>query len=556
MELLEGMQTNPFLQGSTEKGRTWLQLLASVLFGLGQAASIAWPFSLDSSGLGLQAGAPVWWLQLLSLAGLAWQLIGIVGETHPANARTRWRQAGISAGLFSIAWFTGTFGWIFVALHTYGGLPAWLAAMAVVALGALLALYMAFACALFGLLAPVNKAWSAILFSALWLLAELARGTWFTGFGWGAAGYAHLTGPLAGYIPWVGVYGVTALSCGLAMMLSYALQPARLSPFNSPRIGRRQMIGFLTIFLLLLLPQLLNWGFGSSSQSAGTRSITLLQGNIPQNEKFEVGIGVPQALDWYAGQLKISRSSLVIAPETAIPVLPQQLPPGYWASLTKRFTEGTKAALIGMPLGNYETGYTNSVIGLKPGQTTPWHYDKHHLVPFGEFIPPFFKWFVALMNMPLGDFARGPLPQAPFEWEGQRWSAAICYEDLFSEELAQQFTEDSLAPTIFFNVSNLAWFGAGLAMDQHLSIARMRALEFERPFVLATNTGLTAIVDHHGQISSALSRATRGVLDGEVEGRIGVTPYARWVAHLGLWPLWLMGFGVVLMAAMRRGRNH
>ena len=152
-----------------------------------------------------------------------------------------------------------------------------------------------------------------------------------------------------------------------------------------------------------------------------------------------------------------------------------------------------------------------------------------------------------MMNIPLGDFNRGGLRQAPFEWQGQRLAPNICYEDLFGEELGLHFHDPAQAPTIFVNISNLAWFGTGLALDQHLQIARMRALEFERPFVLATNTGVTAIVDHRARIVSAMARDTRGVLVGEVEGRSGVTPYAWWVARFGLWPFWLLVVGIVLL---------
>ncbi len=273
-----------------------------------------------------------------------------------------------------------------------------------------------------------------------------------------------------------------------------------------------------------------------------------------RTRKFETLTGVPQALDWYAQQLKASKSALVIAPETAIAVLPQQLPAGYWEALQQRFAVGEQAALTGMPLGNYEHGYTNSVLGLRPGQNQAWRYDKRHLVPFGEFIPPWFKWFTELMNIPLGDFNRGAPLQPPFLWHGQRLALTICYEDLFGEELAPALVDPALAPTIFVNISNLAWFGHGLAKEQHLQIARMRAIEFERAFVLATNTGVTAIVDHRGQVSARLPSDTRAVLVGTVEGRSVVTPYANWVARFGLWPLWLLALGC-LMLAMRAPRT-
>jgi apolipoprotein N-acyltransferase len=491
---------------------------------------------------GLQQGQPVWWLQLLALAWLARVLL------ESAN----WRRAALCGWLFGTAWLAGTVGWIFIAMHTYGGLPAPLAALAVLAFTGLLASFYAAAAGLFVHLARPGRAWPALLFAALWLLAELARGTWLTGFGWGATGYAHGDGPLAGFAPWLGVYGLSTIAAWLAMTLAHLGR-------HAPDCKRRGRVGaLLLVVALLLVPWLLQRNpLGASDQalSGASLSVSLLQGNIPQDEKFETGSGVPLALHWYAEQLQDSRTSLVIAPETAIALLPQQLPPGYWDALQQRFGSGTQAALIGIPLGNYQQGYTNSVLGLQPGQKQPWRYDKQHLVPFGEFIPPLFKWFTAMMNIPLGDFNRGALRQAPFVWQGQRLSTNICYEDLFGEELASNFLDPAQAPTIFVNISNLAWFGNSLAMDQHLQIARMRALEFDRPFLLATNTGATAIVDHRARVTRALARDTRAVLVGAVEGRTTLTAYAWWVARLGLWPFWLVALGLVGLAWRMKPRK-
>jgi apolipoprotein N-acyltransferase len=157
-----------------------------------------------------------------------------------------------------------------------------------------------------------------------------------------------------------------------------------------------------------------------------------------------------------------------------------------------------------------------------------------------------------MMHIPLGDFNRGAIGQAAFEWQGQRLAPNICYEDLFGEELGMRFADASRAPTVFVNISNIAWFGNTVAIDQHLHISRMRALEFARPFVRATNTGSTVIIDHQGRVAAALPRHTRGVLNGVVEGRHGITPYAWWVSRLGLWPLWLTALGVVLLAWLLR----
>ena len=99
---------------------------------------------------------------------------------------------------------------------------------------------------------------------------------------------------------------------------------------------------------------------------------------------------------------------------------------------------------------------------------------------------------------------------------------------------------------MLLNVSNIAWFGDTVAIDQHLAISRMRALEFQRPMVRATNTGATVVIDHRGRVTHALPRLTRGVLEAEVEGRAGLTPYACWVSRFGLWPLWIAGAGLVI----------
>ena len=514
----------------------WFHAVLAVLAGAAQAASLAWPLAIVPDFfdlIGLRTGQPVWWLQWLSLALLAWLLRGLVRQTGP-----NWRRAALWGWLFGTAWLGLAFGWTFVALHTFGGLPLPLAALAVFLLAGALALFYAVACGVFVALGPVQPAKAAIIFAALWLLAELARGTWLTGFGWGGSGYAQPDGPLAGFTPWLGVYGLGALSAWFAMTLAQL-------PHGAPRAG---LLRLLPALMVLALPVVYAFSAAGVTQSAGRLSVTLLQGNIPQDEKFDGASGVPLALAWYQTQLQNSRSALVIAPETAIPLLPQQLPPGYWGALERRFASGEQAALIGIPLGTPALGYTNSVLGLKPGQAQPWRYDKQHLVPFGEFIPTFFKWFTELMNIPLGDFNRGALQQPPFAWQGQKLAATICYEDLFGEELARNFVDPAQVPTVFVNLSNLAWFGHDLAMNQHLQIARLRALEFERPWLMATNTGVTALVDHRGRVVSRLASETRAVWAGEVEGRNGITPYAWWVARAGLWPLAWLALAVLLLA--------
>jgi apolipoprotein N-acyltransferase len=289
---------------------------------------------------------------------------------------------------------------------------------------------------------------------------------------------------------------------------------------------------------------------GGFTRGAGSLQVSLLQGNVPQDQKF-VEEHLPATLAWHVRVLTTARGDLVVAPETAIPLLPEQMPEGLWAMLQQRFADGTTHALVGVPLGSFEAGYTNSVAGFAPGRAGEYRYDKHHLVPFGEFIPFGFRWFTDLMNIPLGDFRRGPLNAPSFVVGAQRVAPNICYEDLFGEELAARFGDPATAPTLFANVSNIGWFGDTIAVGQHLNISRMRALEFQRPMLRATNTGATAVIDHEGRVAARLAPLTRGVLEAEVQGRSGITPYAWWAARLGLWPYLVAALVAVAACAWR-----
>jgi apolipoprotein N-acyltransferase len=508
--------------------------------GVAQALALAWPGT----------GQPVWWLQIASIVLLGWLLRDALSVLGGA-----WR-----GGLFAVAWLAGTFWWLHVSMHTYGGLHAAMSVGAVLALATFLASYYAIAAAVWVRWAPAHRLGAAGLFAALWLLAELARGTLWTGFPWGAGGYAHVEGPLQVLPRYIGVYGTGAVAALLGMLLA----SVRVRDVRNWRVWALLLVGGgLWGSAALARHCAINLCHTPTAQAPAPVSVALLQGNIPQDEKFQQGSGVPLALNWYAQAAQEATADLVIAPETAIPLLPSQLIPGYLPALVQPFEQSPRALLLGMPLGNERQGYTNSVLGFQAGGGV-YQYDKHHLVPFGEFIPPMFRWFTNMMNIPLGDFNRGAVGQPSMQWAGQRIAPNICYEDLFGEELAARFRQPDAAPTIMVNFSNIAWFGNTLAIDQHLHISRMRTLELERPMVRATNTGATAIIDHRGIVTHSLPRHTRGVLLGQVEGRglqgtsAAITPFAWWASRWGLWPLW--GAGVLVLAlavlAQRRSRGY
>lgn len=459
-------------------------------------------------------------------------------RARPAARARRGSLLGFALGL---GWFVGGLWWLYISMAVYGGMAPPLAGAAVVLFAAYLALYPALAGALAALLAPPADAegWgiarslgAALALAGAWTLGEWLRGTVFTGFPWLALGYAQVGNVLSGYAPLLGQLGVAfaaALAAGLLAVLSRATVAAAAAAVA-----------------LLLAVALGGW---ASSQARWTHpvgaplTVALLQGNVPQSEKFQPE-NLGPTLQLYGQWLRDTRADLIVTPETAVPVLRQDLSPGYLHDIEAALRAQHAQALLGIPLTRGADAYTNSVIGL--GSAQPYRYDKAHLVPFGEFIPYGFHWFVRLMNMPLGDFARGTYDQPPFVVRGVKVAPNICYEDLFGAEMAQRFRHAADAPNVFANLTNLAWFGDTIVIPQHLEIARMRSLEFQIPGIRATNTGATAIIDAHGRVVAELAPFTVGVLQGKVQGYSGLTPFAWFASRWGDAPV----VGLALLALL------
>ena len=462
-----------------------------------------------------------WCLQVLALAAL----MRLAWDATP-------RQAAVLGGLFGLGWLSSGLWWLHISMHQFGHIPWLLAALAVLLLAAFLSAYYAAALWLTAWLrGRVGPAWQVLCWACCWLLAELARATWFGGFPWIASGYAHSVGPLAAWAPWIGVYGIAALAAGLAAALV--------------RLSQGQWKPALLMALLLILGNLLPQDF---TRSSGSLRVSLLQPNVRQDQKFDADL-MSANLDSLALQIEAAQGQVVVTPESVVPLPLNFLEADYVQRL--QLASRDRPLLLGTFLGDDATGYVNSLVSI--GTAEPYSYGKRHLLPFGEFIPPGFHWFVRAMGIPMDDQMRGQHQRA-FALAGQRLRPLICYEDLFGEDFVDSVVGEQSA-TVLVNVSNLAWFGTLMVQDQHLQFSQMRALEFQRPFIRATNTGATAVLDHRGRVTARLPPATRAVLEATVEGRIGSTPYARWLQAFGLWPLWAaagLGLGASLWLGRRR----
>lgn len=584
--------------------RPWASAIVALLLGVAHA------FAFAPWGNG--------WLQLAVLTGFALLVL---------------RGGGFLAGLlFGIGWFSAGVGWVYVSMHEYGGVPAPLAAVAVVLFAGYLGLYPALGALLCRRLCrrPRAGAWTFVpAFAGTFTLAELARGWVLTGFPWLGVGYAHVDGPLAGFAPVGGVYLVTMVAASVAASVAALVQrvseTAAGPDAGSSATARLNALaaGFrAAVMPALVAVALMAVGAGLRmqvwSEPAGEPvSVSLLQGNIAQAMKFDPEFAA-QARHQYLQMIEDAPADFVLLPETAwttawentesslkqrlyqfifntdstvalglprftaVPMQPQEGP----ARQATDRGDGQEAAHDEVrwqwQVSNSVEVFTREAI-LGPSaagsvqRSGRYHYDKRHLVPFGEFVPEGFHWFMNIMQIPLGDQARGAAQQPLLPLKGQRIGFNICYEDIFGEELLDQVRaqpadaagpgprgdaggagEDSASgtpgATILANLTNLGWFGNSHALPQHLQIARMRALETARPIIRATNTGTTAVIDAQGAVQAQLPTHQVGTLKASVQGHVGLTPYARLGGNL---VVWLLAAGLVLVAMLpgRRGRT-
>ncbi len=480
------------------------------------------------------------------------------------------KQAWLRGWLFSFATYALGLYWIFISLHRYGDLAAPLAVAAVLALSAFLALFPATAGALARRYAPLEAGSpparilsGTLAWAAMWAAFEWLRAVLLTGFPWLNIGYAQIDGPISGWAPLLGVHGMAFLAAFVAAALASLWQPSRKSGTGS----RHALAAGIALALAAAGWPLsrIDW----SAPSGDPLNVRLVQGNIEQSQKFDPALldqSLVRHLDLAAMPPApgVPAPQLTILPETVLPIFQDQLDPRVWEVWRGLAAQRNTVIAMGVPLHDRVNGrdrYTNSVMGFD-GNTpveqlaagsTAMRYDKRHLVPWGEYVPPGFHWFVEMLNIPLGDFDRGAQRQTPFAVGGQHIAFNICYEDLFGPDLLPALLpgpNGEPGATILVNVSNLGWFGDSWALRQHLQIGRLRTMETARPMLTATNTGITAAIDAKGHVAAQLAPLQAGVLPVAVQGMTGLTPYARFGDKTALALI-----GLALIAAVGSGRK-
>lgn len=547
------------LGGLLQKRDLWTALL-----GVLYAASFA-PGPIDDFALP--------WLQFLVLAGFVHQIWGSASLKKSLLTGFVFGWAGFTVGLY----------WLTISMHVYGQMPIILAVLALLLFAAYLALFPALAAGLThwlkvspraseGALSPLAIVMQASTWASAWTLTEWLRSTLFTGFPWLNTAYGQTSGWLAGWATVGGAYGttfVTAWVCG-AVAATLAAEAQQNKTAFTPKRGLAVAIAIVVLFVGASLQQT------TFTEPKGESLIVrLVQGNIDQGAKFN-DASFADAIEHHlnlaghrpepndqtnttnpANPVPIT-PALILLPETVVNRFAQQVDASIWQQWVDLADQDHATILMGVPLfDTYTREYTNSVISVKPGDAwqrlaagVPIHrYDKQHLVPFGEFVPWGFRWFVDLMQIPLGDFTRGALNQPSFVINQQRVAANICYEDVFGHELLPAVKQGA---TILANFSNLGWFGDSVALRQHWQMARFRAIETQRPMLRSTNTGMTGAINEFGQPIAILPAMVAGYVDVQIQGRTGLTPYVRW----GDYPFLMLACGILILALFGRRRRQ
>lgn len=439
---------------------------------------------------------PLYFLPVLYIAlpMLVWLLAG---------AGT-WRSAFAVAWWFGFGWFVIGLYWIGNALLIFGDRHAWMIPFAVLGLPAFLALFAGLAGSVSRL--GRNHVERALWLSVGWVAAEWLRGHVLTGFPWNLLGYSWMgSEALMQSASVVGVYGLS-----LAAVVSAALPAAFAMPGRAVRIGAGAAAIAILAFPFAAGAFRLAQAPAVGEEMQPGIGMRIVQAGIPQREKWRrdlrdrnlgtnLRLSADKRPDWVTH---------IIWPENAATFFIED-EPGYRQAMA-RVTPPGGLIITGAPRrAGPPLKIWNSVFALDSRSEIVGHYDKSHLVPFGEYAP--LREYLPIDKITHGaiDYSAGAGP-ATLHLPGlPPVSPLVCYEAIFPGAVVDR----SDRPAWMLNLTNDAWYGRSAGPHQHLATARLRAVEEGMPIVRAANTGISAVADSFGRELGRIELDRQGVLD-------------------------------------------
>ncbi len=422
------------------------------------------------------------------------------------------RQALWRGWLYGLGLFGSGVSWVYVSIQVHGSASVPLAAFLTALFCAGLALFHA-------AFAWIYVAWVRQLpggmllgFPSLWVLFEWLRSWLLTGFPWLYLGNAYLDTPIAGWAPILGVYSLSLVAALTASCLFLAWRRKALNSALTYGV----IIATLWIGGAVLRP--VEWVAPAIKKPL---QVALVQANIPQELKWRPEYYRPTLAAYQSATESLLGKDIIIWPESAIPNYYQRAR-DFLDPLSQQARASHSALITGIPwLREDGKGYYNSIVSLGEGTGV---YHKQRLVPFGEYVPleQWLRGLIAFFDLPMSAFSAGSPRQDNLRALSYRLAPFICYEIVYPDLVAHSARNADLLITI----SNDSWFGKSIGPLQHLQMARMRALENGRYLIRGTNNGVTAIVNHRGEITARAPQFETAVLEGEVEVMLGNTPFS------------------------------
>jgi apolipoprotein N-acyltransferase len=492
----------------------------------------------------------------IALVPLLWALLGNTKTGNPLTLR----QGAALGYVCGIIWYLGNCYWIYQTMYLYGGLAKPIAAGILV----LFCLYLGLYHALFGTLLAAfrnrfGRQTALLLVPFAWVAVELARAR-ITGLPWDPLGNAQVDNPLLIRLaPITGVYGLSFLIAAVNALWLIRIR-IRERRFTRPALT---IAGVMIIVLYIAGLRLI----ANPKSSPTTATATLVQENLevgaanagpqPTTQQFldsfsylsrypspRYLLGIPELADTPSvflirkqppaegsdpGAPIPTPTDLIVWPESPAPF--EDIDPQFRAAMSALARTAKAPVIVGNtgfePSTTSKSGYTlynrASFVTLDGAFTG--HYDKMHLVPFGEYVPykQFFFFAKSLLNE-VGLFEPGKQRTA-FKTGGHTYGTFICYESIFGDEirdLPQQGAD------VLINISNDGWYGDTSAAWQHLNMVRMRAIENHRWILRATNTGVTAAINPYGRVTAAAPRHQRTSIRVHFGYENDLTFYARY----------------------------
>ena len=444
------------------------------------------------------------------------------------------RQAFKQGWLFGLGFMGFGVSWLHISIDQFGGVGLPLAILITLLFITVIALFFGLAGWLGTQLRCKNEiANLIIIFPAVWTLFEWVRGWFLTGFPWLSMGYSQLDTSLQGIAPLLGVFGVSWMVALIAGLIALTFTQLLTSPVFQPKTLLKPLLNISGIIIIWTAANLLDDHLWTKPAGEPIKA-TLIQGNIPQELKWEPNQFGPTMRLYMDLTRDNWDSDLIIWPETAIPAFYHRVKDNLLDPLAAEAQSHNTDLLVGIAVQSTDnSNYFNAMVSLGKEHDI---YSKRHLVPFGEFLPlkGLLNPLIDFLQIPMSDFSAGNSDKTVLQLAGYPAGISICYEDAFGEEVIQALPEAAF----LINASNDAWFGDSLAPHQHLQIARMRALETGRYLLRATNTGISAIIGPKGEIHGLSAAFKREALTREITPMQGMTPYA------------LMGNGGIITALL------